>query len=69
MLEVNENLNTSVHDDLGFAEVIAREEGLDISTMDAATKLAFETRADKQGQDQSYALHSRSRPRSLWQSN
>jgi hypothetical protein len=39
--DVNETLNTNIYDDLGFADVIAREQGKDLTAMTEDQKDAF----------------------------
>jgi hypothetical protein len=54
---VNETLNTNIHDDLGFSEVIAKEKNVDLDAMDATTKDDFENAAMVEGHDRMQAIH------------
>ena len=49
LADVNESLGNNIHDDLGFEAIIAKEKGVDLSTMDAATKAQFGTDAMEEG--------------------
>ena len=57
LADVNESLGNNIHDDLGFEAIIAKEKGLDLSTMDAATKAQFGTDAMEEGSERMKALH------------
>ena len=51
--EVNETLNTNIHDDLGFINSIAREKGEDPSTLTEAQKTDYM----EQGRDRMLGIH------------
>ena len=57
MKEVNESLNTNIHDDLGFTAVIAKEKGKDLDTMTDDEKSVFEDEAFKEGRNRMAAIH------------
>ena len=51
--EVNETLNTNIHDDLGFIEAIAREKGEDLALLTEADKTEYM----EQGRERMLAIH------------
>ena len=55
--DINETLNTNIHDDLGVINIIVREEGLDMSAMNEDEKKAFTDDAYSRGCDRIMAIH------------
>ena len=57
MKVINETLNNNIHDDLGFAKVIVREEGKDLTAMALPDRKPFEADAYASGRDCMMAIH------------